>query len=109
MAEAMAIMHGCKLGISRGWNYVIIESDSSESISCLRDRAKMGSWEAFPILVKCYRMGVAFQDCRWSWVSRLANSAADHLESRRCREVCDVIWVDKPPSSLVHVLCNDGF
>lgn len=37
MAEALAILHGCELGISQGWSLVIIESDSSESISCLKN------------------------------------------------------------------------
>ncbi|CAN6727617.1 unnamed protein product [Malus baccata var. baccata] len=67
-----------------------------------------GSWEAFPILARCKRMGEAFNDCRWSWTPRSANMAADRLALRQSREVCDNIWVDRPPSSLVHVLCNDG-
>ncbi|KAM1700898.1 hypothetical protein COP1_026188 [Malus domestica] len=108
MVEVMAIMHGCKLGICRGWNSVIVESDSLESISCLSDMAMKGIWDAFPIIVKCNRLGGAFHDCHWSWVPRLANSVVDLLASRRSREVCDHIWVDRPPSSLVHVLCNDG-
>ncbi|CAN6543682.1 unnamed protein product [Malus baccata var. baccata] len=108
MAEALAIMHGCILGVSNGWNSICIESDSFDAISCLRDPAKKGNWEAFPILRKCFRMGTAFQACRWSWVPRLANLVADCLASRNCKEVCDLIWVNRPPSSLVHVLCNDG-
>ena len=43
MMEALAIMHGCRLGKNRGWNLIIVESDSLESISCLRDMAKKGS------------------------------------------------------------------
>ncbi|CAN6555765.1 unnamed protein product [Malus baccata var. baccata] len=108
MAEALAIMHGCFMGVSRGWNSICIESDSLDAISCLRDPAKKGNWEAFPILRKCFRMGTAFQACRWSWVPRLANLVANCLASRNCKEVCDLIWVNRPPSSLVHVLCNDG-
>nr|XP_028950430.1 uncharacterized protein LOC103405620 isoform X1 [Malus domestica]XP_028950431.1 uncharacterized protein LOC103405620 isoform X1 [Malus domestica]XP_028950432.1 uncharacterized protein LOC103405620 isoform X1 [Malus domestica]XP_028950433.1 uncharacterized protein LOC103405620 isoform X1 [Malus domestica]XP_028950434.1 uncharacterized protein LOC103405620 isoform X1 [Malus domestica] len=108
MAEALAILHGCKLGVRNGWNSICIESDSFDAISCLRDPAKKGSWDAFPILRKCYRLGMAFQACHWSWVPRLANSVADFLASRKCREACDQIWVHRPPSSLVHVLCNDG-
>ena len=107
-AEAWAIWFGCKLGISRGWNSIIIESDSSDSISYLQDSDKLGSWEAFPILVNCHGLGKSFHQCRWSWVPRLANSTADLLASWKCREVCDEVWVDRPPSSLVNVLCNDG-
>nr|XP_017188741.2 uncharacterized protein LOC108173698 [Malus domestica] len=108
MGEAMAILHGCMLGKRMGWNKIILETDSLESISCLRDMAKKGSWDAFPSLLDCVRLGKEFLDCRWSWVPRPANSAADHLASRSSREVCDHVWVNRPPSSLVHVLCNNG-
>ncbi|KAM2669497.1 hypothetical protein EV1_005542 [Malus domestica] len=64
MAEAKAIFHGCSLA----------------------DLNSMGSWDAFPLLAKCTSMGKAFQDCRWSWVPRSANKAADSLASRHCRE-----------------------
>ncbi|CAN6709954.1 unnamed protein product [Malus baccata var. baccata] len=108
MGEALAILHGCMLSKRMGWRRISIESDSLESISCLRDMAKKGSWDAFPVLLKCVRLGKEFLDCRWSWVLRPANSAADLLASRSSREVCDHVWVDRPPSSLIHVLCNDG-
>ncbi|KAM1498581.1 hypothetical protein ACFX10_021399 [Malus domestica] len=35
VAEALAVLHGCELGRSMGWNFVIVESDSQESISCI--------------------------------------------------------------------------
>ncbi|CAN6554430.1 unnamed protein product [Malus baccata var. baccata] len=108
MAEAKAILQGCSLGCFMGWNDIIIESDSLDSVSCLQDLNSMGSWDAFPLLAKCSSLGKAFHDCRWSWVPRSANKAADSLASRHCREVCDFVWVDRPPSSLVHVMCNDG-
>ncbi|CAN6571026.1 unnamed protein product [Malus baccata var. baccata] len=108
MAEAKAILHGCSLGRFMGWNDIIIESDSLDSVSCLQDLNSMGSWDAFPLLAKCTSLGKAFQECRWSWVPRSANKAADSLASRQCREVCDFVWVNRPPSPLVHVLCNDG-
>ncbi|CAN6681158.1 unnamed protein product [Malus baccata var. baccata] len=60
------------------------------------------SWEAFPILARAKRLGSAFQNCRWSWVPRSANLAANVLASADITEMCDFVWVDKPPSSLVH-------
>ncbi|RXH89239.1 hypothetical protein DVH24_031596 [Malus domestica] len=66
-----------------------------------------GSWEAFHALIKSKKLGESFQDCRWSWIPRSANMAANHLASRQCWEMCDYTWVDWPPSSLVHVLNND--
>lgn len=43
LAEAKAILHGCELGIFRGWHSVIIESDSSDSIAGLRNTPALGS------------------------------------------------------------------
>ncbi|CAN6683746.1 unnamed protein product [Malus baccata var. baccata] len=88
--------------------WVIIESDSLDSISSLSDPSRRGSWEAFPSLVKAKRLGESFQDCRWSWTPRSANTAADSLASIRCVEMCDVSWVNRPPSSLIFVLHCDG-
>ncbi|CAN6713710.1 unnamed protein product [Malus baccata var. baccata] len=86
VAEALAVLHGCEFGRSMGWNFVIVESDSQESISCIRGSDTRGSWEAFPILARCKRMGEAFNDCRWSWTPRSANMAADRLALRQSRE-----------------------
>ncbi|KAM2673196.1 hypothetical protein EV2_014512 [Malus domestica] len=108
VAEAIAIRHGCELGVAMGFNLIVIESDSQDSISYLMGKTSNGRWEAFPVLTKCKLIGNSFQDCRWSWIPRLANLAADCLASRRNREMCDFTWVNRPPSSLVHVLCNDG-
>ncbi|CAN6675688.1 unnamed protein product [Malus baccata var. baccata] len=108
VAESFAILRGCELGASLGFNSVIIESDSLQAISCLNGSVDNGSWEAFPILARALRLGSAFQHCRWSWVPRSANLAADVLASADFMEMCDFVWVDRPPSSLVHVLSNDG-
>ncbi|XP_070679335.1 uncharacterized protein [Malus domestica] len=107
-AEALALICGCELGISMGVSSTMIESDSLEAISCLRGSLDNGSWEAYPFLARALRLSESFQNCRWSWVPRSANMAADALVSAGFMEICDVVWVDKPPSSLVYVLCNDG-
>ncbi|KAM1521833.1 hypothetical protein ACFX10_012017 [Malus domestica] len=107
VAESFVILRGCELGASLGFSSVIIESDSLQAISCLNGSLENGSWEAFPILARAQRLGSAFQNCRWSWVPRSANLAADVLASADFTEMCDFVWVDRPPSSLVHVLCND--
>ncbi|XP_068323255.1 uncharacterized protein [Pyrus communis] len=86
MIEAKAIWHGCMLGMTRGWNMIMVESDSLESISCLKDITRKGSWEAFPVIARCSTLGSGFQDCRWSWAPRSANVAADLLASRVRRD-----------------------
>ncbi|KAM1383307.1 hypothetical protein PS2_035388 [Malus domestica] len=77
--------------------------NAAEAMAIMR-----GSWEAFPSLVKAKRLGESFQDCRWSWTPRSANTTADSLASNRCVEMCDVSWVNRPPSSLIFVLHCDG-
>nr|XP_008351105.2 uncharacterized protein LOC103414509 [Malus domestica] len=107
-AEAMALLRGYELGASLGLSEVILESDSSEMISCLSNSIENDSWEAIPTLARVKLFGETFQNCRWSCVPRTANTAADALTSRDCAELCDVVWVDRPQSSLVFVLNNDG-
>ncbi|XP_068314974.1 uncharacterized protein [Pyrus communis] len=107
-AEATALMHGCQLGAALGVRYVILESDSLEAIKCLSSSLSMGSWEAFPVLARVKQLGRDFLDCQWSWVPRVANSVAHELASVDFPEMGDVVWVDRPPSSLVFVLNNDG-
>lgn len=81
------ILWGCQLGSSLGFNSVIIEFDSLESISCLRNVLTNGNWEAFPTLIKSKKIEQFFQDCRWSWSPRSANMAGTFWrpkEVRRC-------------------------
>ncbi|KAB2628569.1 patellin-3-like [Pyrus ussuriensis x Pyrus communis] len=104
-AEATALMHGCQLGAALGIRYVILESDSLEAIKCLSSSLSVGSWETFPVLARVKQMGRDFLDCRWSWVPRLANCVAHVLASFDFPEMCDVVWVERPPSSA----CDSGW
>ncbi|XP_050125671.1 uncharacterized protein LOC126602882 [Malus sylvestris] len=107
-AEATALLRGCELGSSLGLQLVIVESDSRESIDWLSGDVDVGSWEAYPVLTRVKMVSDAFQFCRWSWVPRSANGAADFLASRGFPEMGSRVWVDRPPSSLVFVLNKDG-
>ncbi|KAM2273902.1 hypothetical protein ACFX1S_043777 [Malus domestica] len=108
VAEAMALLCGCKLGSSLGFQSVLVESDSKESIDWLSGDVEVGSWKAFPVLSRVKVESEAFQFCRWSWVPRSANGAADFLASRSFPEMGSRVWVHRPPSSLVFVLNKDG-
>ncbi|KAM2552223.1 hypothetical protein TB2_016639 [Malus domestica] len=107
-AEATALLRGCELGSSLGFQLVILESDSRESIDWLSGAVDVGSWEAYPVLTRVELVSEAFQFCRWSWVPRTANGSADFLASRGFPEMGSRVWVDRPPSSLVFVLNKDG-
>ncbi|CAN6682317.1 unnamed protein product [Malus baccata var. baccata] len=106
--ETITLLHECELGAALGFSKVVLESDSSEAISCLLNSMENGSWEAFPNLGRVKLLGETFQNCRWSWVPRSANMAADALKSCDSAELCDVVSVDRLSSSLVFVLINDG-
>ncbi|KAM1682686.1 hypothetical protein EV1_033614 [Malus domestica] len=108
VAEALALLRGCELGSSLGFQSVIMESDSRESIDWLSGVGDNGSWEAFPVLTRVKVVSAAFQSCCWSWVSRTANGAADCIASRVFPEMGSWVWIDRPPSSLVFVLNKDG-
>ncbi|RXI10042.1 hypothetical protein DVH24_028474 [Malus domestica] len=75
-----------------GLHRIIVESDSKENISAL----------AHDMLKDI------FQSCRWSWVPRSVNLAANRLASRSNTEMCGSTWISRPPSSLVHILNKDG-
>ncbi|KAM1776455.1 hypothetical protein ACFX15_042380 [Malus domestica] len=107
-AEAFALVKSCELAAELGLGCIIVESDYKNSISALSSSLVTGRWEAFPTLAVAKRFGESFQDCRWTWVPRSANQAADLLASRTCTEMCNFCWVNRPPSSLVHVLNKDG-
>lgn len=107
-AEALALFHGCQLGLSLGFIFFILESDSLKSISSSIYSLENGKWEAYPTLAKVRQLGGSFQDCHWSWVRKLANIAVDWMVSERFPKMSDVSWVKRPPSSLVNVLNKDG-
>ena len=108
VAEAWAILAGCDFASSLGFQKVIVEFDSKENISALLGEVSSGCWKAFPFLSRILRLRDTFQSCRWSWVPRSANAAADLLASRRNTEMCCSTWLNHPPSSLVHILDKDG-
>ncbi|KAM2891276.1 hypothetical protein COP2_009594 [Malus domestica] len=78
-AEALAMLKGCELAAELGFRWIVAESDSLEVVSSLKGDIAQGSWES-----------------------------ADHLASRSNLEMCGIIWVRRPPSSLVHILNKDG-
>ena len=108
VAEAWAILFGCEFALSLGLQKIIVESDSKENISALLDGVSSGSWKSYPILSRIVRLRDSFQTCRWSWVPRSVNEAADRLASRCNSEMCGSTWRNHPPSSLVGILDKDG-
>ncbi|KAI5328356.1 hypothetical protein L3X38_027753 [Prunus dulcis] len=107
IAEATALWEGCKFAKERGHNMVCFESDSLELIQSVRGSFDRGSWTLYPILTLIRNEQRYVEECRWNWTSRNCNQAANNLASLALSRSTEV-WVERPPTSLVHILCKDG-
>lgn len=67
-----------------------------------------GKWEIFPVL--CYIMEIrnVYQLCLWPWVSRIADAAAHSFASQFDKGTTNLVWLDRPQSSLVYLLNKNG-
>lgn len=108
VAEAIAAYKGCWLAKQQGLNDIVLESDSTNTILCLQSSIENGSWEVLPTLRKNLNAKEWFDSCPWSWTPRSTNSAADFMVSPKNAGMSNRIWVNRPPSSLVHILDKDG-
>ncbi|KAM1179951.1 hypothetical protein ACFX2J_018927 [Malus domestica] len=98
VAETIAVLEGCMLAKQLGIKDVVIEFDSKETISCLQSSIKNGSWEALPALRKIRKIKVP----------RSTNMVAEYMASPSIAKISVDTWVNRPPSSLVHILDKDG-
>ncbi|BFG34632.1 hypothetical protein CerSpe_209060 [Prunus speciosa] len=76
----------------------------AEALACLKGcklAAEMG-----------YRQVSFESDCKetyvWIWIPRTANQAVDHLAILANSRISPEVWVNRPPSSLLHILNKDG-
>lgn len=107
-AEAHAALAGISLAAEMGLANVVIESDSQVLVNCARGKIRKGIWSIYPILSAIRRCCNNFISCDWRWISRRANKAADAVVAIARRTKWDMVWLDRPPSSLVFVLQSDG-
>ncbi|KAM2065334.1 hypothetical protein ACFX16_028615 [Malus domestica] len=66
VAESLAILEGCRLAQELNLAQVVIESDSKNVITCLKNCSMSCAWEIFPILSRIRVVGKTFQSCSWS-------------------------------------------
>lgn len=109
MAEARGVLEVYIMVRQHGYFRIVVESDSKEIITWLNGCIEQGSWQVFLVLCEISKEGRMFSSCDWSWVPRAANEVADFVASHAGVEMCDFVWVRKPPSSFVRVLNKDGF
>ncbi|CAL8137197.1 unnamed protein product [Prunus armeniaca] len=107
-AEAQACLEGCKLAAEMGYRQVTFESDCKEIVSPLKGLLSNGRWEIYPILSNVRDVLNSFQTYIWKWIPRTANQAADHLAMLAISRMSPEVWVNRPPSSLMHIMNKDG-
>ncbi|CAL8080146.1 unnamed protein product [Prunus armeniaca] len=108
VVEATALWEGYKFAEEWGHNMVCFKSDSQELIKSVCGSFGRGSWTLYPILTLIRDEQRCFEGCGWNWTTRNCNQAADHLASLALSRRSTEIWVERPPTSLVHILCKDG-
>ncbi|RXH71467.1 hypothetical protein DVH24_018822 [Malus domestica] len=104
MAGALAVLECCKFAKNRNCQDIIVESDSQNIIRWLKMEVEDGNWEIFPIM----EIRNVFQVCHWSWVPRTGNTAAHSFALQFDMGMTNLVWLNRPPSSWVHLLNKDG-
>ncbi|KAM1345868.1 hypothetical protein ACFXTH_035274 [Malus domestica] len=79
-------------------------ADVAKSLAVLEGCA----WEILPIRNRIWVVGKTFQACSWSWFPRSANYAVNFVAKNFTSKMCNSVWANRPPSSLVRILNKDG-
>ncbi|KAL6202351.1 hypothetical protein ACLB2K_026059 [Fragaria x ananassa] len=107
-AEAQALLLGLSLATSLSLSSFTLESDSRTLISALSNPLSSVDWSASNHLKKIRLLSCQFNRVNWSWISRLANSVADHVANLAKCGVCIGDWYSSPSLSLMHILLYDA-
>ncbi|CAL8162128.1 unnamed protein product [Prunus armeniaca] len=74
--EAEAVLEGLLLAKEENCQKIILESDSMDVISCMRNENLRGNWRIIPFILEIRRLSSWFISIKWEWISRQANQAA---------------------------------
>ncbi|CAL9010113.1 unnamed protein product [Prunus brigantina] len=107
IAEAQAIIEGLSFALENGITHVCVESDSKKVIENCAGKITRGDWDIYPSLCRIHDLKSKFSAVRWTWIPREANAVADAAAAIAIGRMGTEVWVDRPPSSLVHVLSRD--
>ena len=98
------LLRGLALANELGVNRIIIQSDCLEAIEVLQAGA-FSSTSAAPYYDDICIQATTFGKVCFSFCSRDANYVAHHLAKEA--EINPCVWVDEPPSFIVHFLVDD--
>ncbi|XP_021820430.1 uncharacterized protein LOC110762133 [Prunus avium] len=108
IAEAQAIIEVLSFALENGITHVYVESDSKKVMDNCAGNIAKGDWGIYPSLCRIQDLKSKFSAVRWAWIPREANAVADAAAAIAFGGMGTEVWVDRPPSSLVHVLSRDG-
>ncbi|XP_004301407.1 PREDICTED: putative ribonuclease H protein At1g65750-like [Fragaria vesca subsp. vesca] len=107
-AEAQAAVTALSLAKKYSHLPTQIESDCQELVNIINGVDLGKNWRISPLIAQLQRAPPPSRPIDWSWIPRKANCAAHHVASLSVRKTCPDVWIDRPPSSLVHILSRDG-
>ncbi|XP_048136012.1 uncharacterized protein LOC115742731 isoform X4 [Rhodamnia argentea] len=102
-ADLWAVFQGLKLVWDRGYRQVLVVSDSSAALKCLKT-APRASDPNIDLIQGCRDLVSRDWDCTLDHISREKNAAAAWLADHRSEEVLTVL--DDPPQELARILNN---
>jgi ribonuclease HI len=106
MAEALAMKAGLDLANRLGFNRVIAESDSLETIEACNGSDRW--WhESSAILADCVDLASSIGSVTFQFCPREANQVADDIARFCFQNKITCTWDDDPPSFLQNSLVND--
>jgi ribonuclease HI len=106
MAEALAMKAGLDLANRLGFNRVIAESDSLETIEACNGSDRW--WhESSAILADCVDLAFSIGSVSFQFCPREANQVADDIARFCFQNKITCTWDDDPPSFLQNSLVND--
>ncbi|XP_062026327.1 uncharacterized protein LOC133742658 [Rosa rugosa] len=106
-AEALALCLSVHLAQKLQADKFLFESDSLQLVNLLQHSSPSSDWVVMPLIDHIRDLTVAIRSYSWTWSSRLANQAADHV-AWLARKKCPADWLLQPPSSLSHILLFDA-
>lgn len=106
--EASAAIMGLSFASSLHVQNMVVETDCSELVSCVKKGSASGNWRFYLFLAEFRSLEASFIQCDWNWIRHEANGAADAAAKLAKKRLCVCNWVNTPPPSLVSVLSGDG-
>lgn len=107
VAEATAVKRALQMAIDMGVSKIMVESDCQVLINTLELKKPSSDWRCDAVLNDICGLRSSLPDCRFFWVRRHANLAADWLTNFALKGMCSFDRVSGPPSPFPNLLSSD--